>query len=92
LTKHETRQVAKRQNSLISGVSASSMQDHSITSTGHSETLRDTKSHQAATKNATALLPEDPDFAMVAGAWDRLPAAIRQGILAMVKAAVTTDK
>jgi len=30
--------------------------------------------------------PADPDLAAVAAAWPRLPAAIRLGILAMVKA------
>jgi hypothetical protein len=33
------------------------------------------------------VLPDDPDFAAVADAWDRLPEAVRAGIVAMVKAA-----
>ena len=36
---------------------------------------------------ATHLLPADPDLAAVIDAWDRLPDAIRAGIVAMVKAA-----
>jgi hypothetical protein len=30
----------------------------------------------------------DPDLALVNAAWDRLPAAVKAGIVAMVKAAV----
>jgi hypothetical protein len=33
------------------------------------------------------VLPEDADLAAVIEAWDRLPEAIRAGIVAMVKAA-----
>jgi hypothetical protein len=33
------------------------------------------------------LLPADPDLATVVDAWDRLPEAVRAGIVAMVKAA-----
>jgi hypothetical protein len=33
------------------------------------------------------MLPADPDLATVIGAWDRLPEAVRAGIVAMVKAA-----
>jgi hypothetical protein len=33
------------------------------------------------------VLPADPDLAAVAAAWDRLPEAVRAGIVAMVKAA-----
>jgi hypothetical protein len=43
-----------------------------------------------ATGTATELLPEllpaDPDLATVVNAWDRLPEAVRAGIVAMVKA------
>ncbi|HZW32118.1 MAG TPA: hypothetical protein VFF52_15505 [Isosphaeraceae bacterium] len=31
----------------------------------------------------------DPDLALVNAAWDRLPAAVRAGIVAMVRAAAT---
>jgi hypothetical protein len=34
------------------------------------------------------LLPEDSDLTAVVKAWDRLPEAIKAGILAMVKAAL----
>ena len=40
-----------------------------------------------ATQNATRLLPEDSDLAAVIEAWDRLPEALKAGIVAMVKAA-----
>jgi hypothetical protein len=30
---------------------------------------------------------QDPDFALIVAAWDRLPEAVRAGIVAMVKAA-----
>jgi hypothetical protein len=33
------------------------------------------------------MLPTDPDFQVVADAWDRLPAAVKAGIVAMVRAA-----
>ena len=33
------------------------------------------------------MLPADPDLAAVVDAWDRLPEAVRAGIVAMVKAA-----
>jgi hypothetical protein len=33
------------------------------------------------------LLPADPDLKAVVDAWDRLPEAVRAGIVAMVKAA-----
>ncbi len=35
-------------------------------------------------------LPNDPDFALVAAAWDDLPDAVRAGILAMVQTAMRT--
>jgi hypothetical protein len=31
--------------------------------------------------------PDDPDLALVNAAWDRLPAAVKAGIVAMVQAA-----
>ena len=44
-----------------------------------------------ATENAPSLLPEmlpaDPDLAILVNTWDRLPEAVRAGIVAMVKAA-----
>jgi hypothetical protein len=49
------------------------------------------KRPSTATENATGVLPvalsADPDLAAVIGAWDRLPEAVRAGIVAMVKAA-----
>jgi hypothetical protein len=33
----------------------------------------------------------DPDLAAVIAAWDRLPAALKDGILAMIKAALGTS-
>jgi len=33
------------------------------------------------------VLPADPELAAVIDAWDRLPEAVRAGILAMVRAA-----
>jgi hypothetical protein len=33
------------------------------------------------------MLPADPDLAAVIDAWDRLPEAIRAGVVAMLKAA-----
>ena len=37
--------------------------------------------------SATGALPADPDLAAVVAAWDRLPEAVRAGIVAMVRAA-----
>jgi hypothetical protein len=39
-----------------------------------------------------AALPLDPDFRKVADAWPTLPAALRAGIVAMVKAAQVEGK
>jgi hypothetical protein len=41
-----------------------------------------------ATQNATRLQPADGDLAEVVEAWPNLPAALRAGILAMVRGAV----
>jgi hypothetical protein len=45
----------------------------------------------SATGSATELLPDllpaDPDLAIVVDAWDRLPEAVRAGIVVLVKAA-----
>src|SRR5271157_2407523 len=65
---------------------ATPMQDGSGMRSGHGETPEDTKSLPTATENATAVLPTDPDLRRVVLAWDRLPEAIRRGILAMVGA------
>jgi hypothetical protein len=35
--------------------------------------------------------PVDPDLAAVIDAWDRLPEAVKAGIVAMVKAALGTS-
>jgi hypothetical protein len=40
-----------------------------------------------ATEGATGALPANPDLAAVVAAWDRLPAAVKAGIVAMVQAA-----
>ena len=50
------------------------------------ETREDTKSLPTATENAPSLLPTDPDLRRVVVAWDRLPEAIKAGILAMIGA------
>jgi hypothetical protein len=42
---------------------------------------------QTAAKTAAGLLPADPELAAVVAAWDRLPAAVKAGIVAMVQAA-----
>jgi hypothetical protein len=51
-------------------------------------TYDDSTSHQSALAH---ILPtsrdQDPDLALIVGAWDRLPEAVRPGIVAMVKAA-----
>jgi hypothetical protein len=46
----------------------------------------DQKRPLTATQNATHPLPEDADLIAVIEAWDQLPEAIRQGIVAMVRA------
>ena len=54
------------------------------TSTAKSNT---SKPDQATTSNSTSSQqPNDPDLAVVIGAWPELPDAVRAGILAMVKA------
>jgi hypothetical protein len=40
-----------------------------------------------ATGLLSELLPVDPDLATVVDVWDRLPEAVRAGIVAMVQAA-----
>jgi hypothetical protein len=69
------------------GDSRSSTQEHAILSSRQEPTDNDQKRPPTATENATWLVPEDPDLATVIEAWDRLPAALRAGIVAMVKAA-----
>ena len=39
-----------------------------------------------ATKSATEWLPDDPDLGAIIDAWPELPAAVKAGIVAMVKA------
>jgi hypothetical protein len=41
----------------------------------------------SATETATRAIPSDPDLATVIDASDRLPEAVRAGIVAMVQAA-----
>lgn len=69
-------------------VSATSTQEHTSRSSSRQETRQDTESHQTATKSATIETPREPGLAIVAEAWDRLPEAVRAGIVAMVKASV----
>jgi len=44
------------------------------------------KRPQRATRGATRHLPDDPGLTVVIDAWDRLPEAVRAGIVAMVRA------
>jgi hypothetical protein len=41
---------------------------------------------------ATDIRQTDPDLATVVNAWDRLPEAVRAGIVAMVKAAASAGE
>jgi hypothetical protein len=66
---------------------ASSTQEHSSQSSRQETTDNDQKRPPRASQSATRLLPEDGDLATVIEAWDRLPDAIRKGIVAMVEAA-----
>ncbi len=43
-------------------------------------------------KSILTALPDDADFRAVANAWTTLPAALKAGILAMVKAAALEGK
>jgi hypothetical protein len=48
--------------------------------------------HEAETVShhiPTDTCPTDPDLATVVNAWDRLPEAVRAGIVAMVRAAAS---
>jgi hypothetical protein len=66
---------------------APSMQKHSILSSRPEANDRGPERPLRATQSATRSLPEDAELAAVVEAWDRLPEAIRAGIVAMVKAA-----
>jgi hypothetical protein len=63
------------------------MQKHSILSSRPEANDRGPERPLRATQSATRSLPEDAELAAVVEAWDRLPEAIRAGIVAMVKAA-----
>jgi len=68
-------------------VATSSPTAQPITPSRQDTTQAAPKRPLTATQNATHLLPEDSDLAAVIETWDRLPEAIRAGIVAMVKAA-----
>ncbi len=53
-----------------------------------------TPSHSASysTRNPTPDAPTDPELAAVVAAWSALPAAVRAGIVAMVRAAGGNDR
>jgi hypothetical protein len=51
----------------------------------HDKTPRVTARGSSATQSAPKKSPIDPDFAIVEEAWDRLPEAIRAGILAIIR-------
>ena len=70
-------------------VAASSTQEHSTPPSRQEATEADQKHPLTATQNATQLLPEDADLAVVNDAWPRLPEAVRASILMLVKAAST---
>jgi hypothetical protein len=65
-----------------------STQDHSTPLSRQDANDNDQKRPLTATQNATHLLPADADLAIVIDAWDRLPEAIRPGIVAMVRASM----
>src|SRR5262249_45004745 len=48
-----------------------------------------TGDHDGIRSGATGALPADPDLAAVVAAWDRLPEAVKAGIVAMVQAAAS---
>jgi hypothetical protein len=68
-------------------VSAPSTQEHSNPASRQEPTQSAPKRPLRATVGATGALPADPDLATVIDAWNRLPEAVRAGIVAMVKAA-----
>jgi hypothetical protein len=49
-------------------------------------------SHAVAHHLPTDICQTDPEWAVVAGAWDRLPQAVRAGIVAMVKASTVATE
>jgi hypothetical protein len=51
-------------------------------SVGHHETSKDAERQSTATESATF----EPALVVIVDAWDRLPEAVRAGIVAMVKA------
>ena len=69
------------------------MREQSRQSSREQTRVSEGKRDSTATKTATLNLVEnpvaDPELAAVVGAWDQLPAAVRAGILAMVKASKT---
>ncbi len=85
--RYSTGRDRKRQNPLFSRGFATSTPEHSSPSSRQRATQADPKRPSTATENATGVLPADPELAAVIDAWDRLPEAVRAGILAMVRAA-----
>jgi hypothetical protein len=69
-----------------SRISPPSTQEHPALSSRTEANDRGPERPSTATQNATNLVPEDSDLAAVVDAWDRLPEAIKAGILAMVRA------
>jgi hypothetical protein len=65
---------------------ALSSQAHSTLPARQEATDNDQKRLPVTTQITTRPLPEDADLAAVIDAWDRLPEAIKAGILAMVRA------
>jgi hypothetical protein len=79
--------ITRHQKPCFPGVFAPSGTDDPNPSS-HQDASRGIRKHPpSATQNATRVLPTDPDLAAVIEAWDRLPAAVRAGIVAMVRAA-----
>ena len=54
--------------------------------------LEDMADRSSATQSATRVLPDDPDFTLVAEVWERLPKNIRKAVVAMIKAATANDE
>jgi hypothetical protein len=69
------------------GFSMRSRPDTSLSSSRTETNENDAGRPPVTTEFTTRVVPDDPDFAIVAESWDRLPELIRQGIVAMVRAA-----
>ena len=81
----------KRPKPVISGTCVPSPPDlanpSSRTDANRSVSVRPPTATGTATELLPGLLPADPGLKTVVDAWDRLPEAVRAGIVAMVKAA-----